>query len=313
MGLGSMMHAVIIRSFGGPEVLEPADLPKPKPGTGEVLIQVRAAGVNPVDYKIRSGQMGKKDTSLPAILGRDVSGTVEAVGPGVKAVRVGDDVYAFLGSHSGGYAQFAIAKESEVAAKPQMLDHVHAAAVPLAATTAWQALFDHGRLQAGQRVLIHGAGGGVGHFAVQFAKAKGATVFATGSKQDLDMLKQLGADQVIDYRSERFEDRAHDVDLVIDLVGGETQERSWSVLKRGGTIVSTLQPPSEARAREHGARGVVFMAEPHREQLIEIARLIDDGKVHVAVNHTHPLDEVARVHEELENEHTRGKLVLSVS
>lgn len=308
----SNMHAVIIRSFGGPEVLEPADLPKPNPRAGEVLIHVRAAGVNPVDYKIRSGAFGKEDTPLPAILGRDVSGTVESVGPGVSGVKLGDEVYAFLGSHSGGYAEFAIARESEVAEKPRSLGFVEAAAVPLAATTAWQALFDHGQLLPGQRVLIHGAGGGVGHFAVQFGKAKGAIVIAVADPKDFKLLKMLGADELIDYKRERFEDRAKRVDLVIDLVGGKTQERSWAVVKRGGALVSTVQPPSEQKARENGARGILFMARPQREQLIAIAKLIDDGKVVVAVNHTHPLDEAKEVHEELENEHSHGKLVLTV-
>jgi NADPH:quinone reductase-like Zn-dependent oxidoreductase len=307
------MHAVIIRSFGGPEVLEPADLPKPNPREGEVLIHVRAAGVNPVDYKIRSGAFGKEDTPLPMVLGRDVSGTVESVGPGVTSVKPGDEVYAFLGFHSGGYAEFALARETEVAGKPRSLDFVESAAVPLAATTAWQALFDHGQLQPGQRVLIQGAGGGVGHFAVQFAKAKGATVFAVADGKDFKLLKMLGVDELIDYKRERFEDRAKGVDLVIDLVGGKTQERSWSVLKRGGAMVSTVQQPSEQKARENGARGTVFMAQPRHEQLVTIAKLIDDGKVVVAVSHTHPLDEAKEVHEELENEHSRGKLVLTVS
>lgn len=304
------MNAIVIKSFGGPEVLEAADLPQPKPGDDEVLIHVKAAGVNPVDYKIRSGRYAKKETKLPAVLGRDVSGTIESIGRGVRGFKAGDEVYAYLGSHSGGYAQFAIAKENEVAKKPTSLDYVQAAAVPLAAITAWQALFDHGQLQAGQRVLIHGAAGGVGHFAVQFAKAKGATVIATGARQDAKLLKDLGADDVIDYRNERFEERATDIDLVIDLVGGETQERSWSVLKPGGALISTLQQPSAEKAAARHARAKVFMAEPRHEQLVEVARLIDDGKVRVKVNHTRRLDEVRRAHAELEHEHTTGKVVL---
>jgi len=306
------MNAVVIRSFGGPEVLETAELPRPSPRDGELLIHVRAAGVNPVDYKIRSGHFSKQATKLPAVLGRDVSGTVEAVGRGAAGFKPGDEVYAFLGSHSGGYAQFAIAKESEAAAKPASLDHVRAAAVPLAATTAWQALFDHGGLVAGERVLIHGAAGGVGHFAVQFAKAKGAKVSATAAAGDIGLLKELGADQVIDYQHQRFEDQLKDIDLVIDLVGGETQERSWRVLKRGGRIVSTLQQPSREQARERGAKGVVFMAEPRHDQLLAIARLIDDGKVRVLVHHTHSLMEARKAHEELEHEHSTGKVVLTV-
>lgn len=307
------MKAIIIRSFGGSEVLESADVPRPEAHEGEVLVRVRAAGVNPVDTKIRSGHFSKSSTHFPAVLGRDVAGRVEAVGGGVKGTKVGDEVYAFLGSHSGGYAEFAIAKESELAAKPASLDFEQAAAVPLAATTAWQALFDHGRLQRGQRVLIHGAGGGVGHFAVQFAKAKGATVLATASAEDAVFLKQLGADEVIDYKAERFEDRARDIDLVIDLIAGETQERSWNVLKEGGTLVSTLQQPAKEKAAAHKARGEVFMAEPRHDQLVEIGRLIDAGKVRVAVQHAYPLREARRAHDALEHEHTRGKVVLKVA
>lgn len=306
------MNAVLIRSFGGPEVLEPADVPRPEPHDGELLIQVHAAAVNPVDYKIRSGHFARQETELPTVLGRDVSGTVIAVGHGATGFKPGDDVYAFLGAHSGGYAEFAIAKETEAAHKPRSLDHVAAAAVPLAATTAWQALFDHGNVKAGQRVLIHGAAGGVGHFAVQFAKAKGAHVIATGGPDDVALLRGLGADEVIDYKHERFEERAGEVDLVLDLIGGETQERSWQVVRPGGTIVSTLQQPDREKAREHGARGVVFMAQPRRDQLREIAQLIDDGEVHVRVQHTHPLNEARRAHEELEHEHTTGKTVLTV-
>ncbi len=294
-------------------MLEPAELPRPQPAEGQVLIHVHAAGVNPVDYKIRSGSYSKSDIKLPLVLGRDVSGTIEALGRGVTGYKVGDEVYAFLGSHSGGYAQFAIAKENEVALKPKTLDHVKAAAVPLAATTAWQGLFDHGGLHAGQRVLIHGAAGGVGHFAVQFAKAKGATVVATGAEQDQALLEELGADEVIDYKHQRFEHQVSDIDLVLDLIAGETQDRSWAVLRRGGAIVSTLQQPSEEQAKAYDARAKVFMAEPRHEQLVEIAKLIDEGKVRVLVNHTHPLNEVRRVHEELEHEHTTGKLVLTVA
>jgi NADPH:quinone reductase-like Zn-dependent oxidoreductase len=307
------MNAIVIRSFGGPEVLEPAELPRPEPRDGEVLIHVHAAGVNPVDYKIRSGSYVNDEMKLPLVLGRDVSGTVEAVGRGVSGYKAGDEVYAFLGSHSGGYAEFAIAKEHEIAPKPKSIDHVHAAAVPLAATTAWQGLFDHGNLHAGQQVLIHGAAGGVGHFAVQFANAKGATVIATAAAQDHALLKELGADEVIDYKHQRFEHQVSEVDLVFDLVAGETQDRSWAVLRRGGAIVSTLQQPSEEQAKAYDARAKVFMAEPRHDQLVEIAKMIDDGKVKVFVNHTHPLNQIRRVHEELEEEHTIGKLVLTVS
>src|SRR3954471_7091696 len=285
------MKAVRIHSFGGPEVLTIDELPVPEPGEGEVLIKVQAGSVNPVDYKIRSGEFKPDGVQPPLTLGRDVSGVVEAVGRGVRGVKAGDEVYAMLDRGHGGYAEYALAKADGVAAKPKAIDHLHAAGVPLAATTAWQGLFDHGKLKAGERVLIHGAGGGVGHFAVQFAKDRGAHVIATASAEDHALLRQLGADEVIDYKKERFEDRARDIDLVFDLIAGETQQRSWSVLKDGGRIISTLQPPSRAEAEKHHARGEVFMATPNRDELMEIGRLIDQGKVSVSVQQILPLDE----------------------
>ena len=199
-----------------------------------------------------------------------------------------------------------------MAAKPERLTHTEAAAVPLAALTAWQGLFDHGGLQAGQRVLIHGAAGGVGHLAVQFAKAKGATVFATASASDLDFVQGVGADTVIDYKAQRFEDVARDIDVVYDLIAGETQDRSWSVLKPGGIIVSTLAQPPEDRARAHQARGARYMAQPNCAQLREIGQLIDEGKVRVVVAQRFPLQDVRIAQDTLEHSHIRGKIVLEM-
>jgi NADPH:quinone reductase-like Zn-dependent oxidoreductase len=267
--------------------------------------------VNPVDYKLRSGHK-RADIDLPLTLGVDVSGIVERLGPGADDVKEGDAVFAFLGSCVGGYAEYAIAKSNEVAPKPERLDDVHAAAVPLAAITAWQALFDHGNLQPGQHVLIHGAAGGVGHFAVQFAKIHGAHVTTTSRREDFAMLRSLGADETIDYIKDDFEKRARDIDLVIDLVGGETQQRSWNVLKEGGTLVSTLEPPSEQQASTKHAQGKVFMAQPKAEQLKEIARLIDEGRVKVEVREVLPLNEARQAHEDLERRHVQGKIVLKI-
>ncbi len=306
------MKASRIHSFGSSDVLTLEETPRPEPADGQVLIKVYAAGVNPVDWKIRSGTFKKADIHLPLTLGRDVSGVIEAVGRGVAGFKPGDEVYAFLGSHSGGYAEYALAEEREVAPKPASLDHVHAAAVPLAATTAWQALFDHGNLQPGQRVLIHGAAGGVGHYALQFAKAKGATVLVTGRSEDFDLLRSLGADEVIDYRRARFEDRARDVDLVLDLVGGETQERSWDCLKDGGTLISTLEQPSLEKAEAHHAKAEAFVAQPKAEQLREITDLIEQGKVKVVIEETFPLEEAKQAHDAIERRHTQGKIVLTV-
>jgi len=307
------MKAIRIHSFGGPDVLTMENVPKPVIRPDEMLIEVHAASVNPVDYKIRSGSFRRSEMTPPLILGRDVSGVVRQIGSAMTSFDIGDEVFALLGMHAGGYAEFTVAKASEVARKPITLDHIHAAAVPLAALTAWQGLFDEGHLQLGQRVLIHGAGGGVGHFAVQFAKLKGATVFAAASREDLHLLGELGADEVIDHVEDRFEDYAQEIDLVLDLVGGETLKRSWDVLKDRGMIVSTLGQPSAVAAAGHHAYGRTFMTRPNAEQLAEIARLIDAHLVTVVVSKTLPLDHARQAHDELEHAHSLGKLVLTVS
>lgn len=309
----SDMKAVRIHSFGGSDVLQVEEVATPKPGPGEVLVKVRAASVNPVDFKIRSGQHRSTNQKTPMTLGRDISGTVAAVGPDVKGVKEGDEVFALLDWNHGGNAEFAIVKVDGIVPKPSSLDHPHAAAVPLAAITAWQGLFDHGKLKAGERVLIHGAAGGVGHFAVQFAKERGATVIVTAKAEDMDFLGKLGADEVIDYKKERFEDKVRDVDLVLDLIAGDTQQRSWKVLKPGGRLVSALGSPREDEARKHNAVGKGFMAEPNREELQRIGKLIDDRKVKVMVQKTMPLSQVRAAHDHLENDHIQGKVVLTVA
>jgi NADPH:quinone reductase-like Zn-dependent oxidoreductase len=302
------MHAV-----GGPEVLGVDEISMPQPQDDEVVVKVLAASVNPIDWKMRSGKTGSKGEQLPAVLGRDISGTVEICGTRAHTLKKGDPIYAMLGWDRGGYAEYALVKAVEGSVKPASLDHVHAAAVPLAALTAWQGLFDHGELEAGQRVLIHGGAGGVGHFAVQFAKAKGAFVATTASAADVEFVRKLGADQAIDYKAEPFEDIVQDVDVVFDLVGWETQDRSWAVLKDGGTIVSTLAQPSEQKARDRHARAIVYMAEPNAAQLSEVGRLIDDGKVYPMVQATFPLSDAAAAQTMLEKEHTRGKIVLDLA
>lgn len=307
------MKAVRIRSFGGPEVLEFTDVEKPEPKDDEVLIRVRAASVNPVDYKIRSGGYPVvKQDQLPKVLGRDVAGEIERCGRAVRDLEAGDTVYAMLDGGPGGYAEYVTVRADLVAPKPEQLDYRAAAAVPLAGLTAWQGLFDHGHLQAGQRVLIHGGAGGVGHLAVQFAKARGATVAATVATEDVDFVRRLGADQVIDYTRERFEEQVREVDLVLDLVAGETQERSWAVLRDGGTLISSLGRPSETKAREHHARAEGFVAHPDRAELIEIARLIDEGRVHPHVSAVFELEEAAEAQARLERHHAQGKVVLEV-
>jgi NADPH:quinone reductase-like Zn-dependent oxidoreductase len=307
------MKAVCIHSFGGPEVLKVENVERPQPKDDEVLIRVHAASVNPVDYKMRAGQYPPvKEEQLPRVLGRDVAGTIERCGRAVHNFSKGDAVYAMLDGGSGGYAQYVTVKADACSRKPERLDYPAAAAVPLAGLTAWQGLFDEGNLTAGQRVLIHGGAGGVGHLAIQFAKARGATVCTTVSTQDMDFVRSLGADEVIDYTSERFEEKVHDVDLVFDLVAGDAQERSWAVIKDGGTMISTLAKPSESKAREHHARATNYVAHPDGGELTEIGRLIDAGKVKPFVGASYPLDHAAEAQQKLERGHPHGKVVLEV-
>jgi NADPH:quinone reductase-like Zn-dependent oxidoreductase len=309
------MKAIRIHRFGGPEVLELDDVPIPQPGEDELLVRTRAASVNPVDYKIRHGTVPWVSREmLPITLGRDLSGTVESAGAGVDAFAEGEAVYAMLGSiDRGSYAEYVLVRPNEAAPKPARLSHIEAAAVPLAALTAWQGLFDHGHLEAGQTALVHGGSGGVGHFAIQFAKVKGATVLTTVSGQNLGFARELGADRAVDYESQRFEEIARDVDLVLDLVGGETQERSWSVLKPGALLVSALGEPSKEKAMQHGAHGLGYRAQSNAGQLAEIGRLIDQGKVRPVVMASYPLAEARQAHERLERGHVRGKIVLVVA
>ncbi len=308
------MKAIRIHRFGGPEVLQLDDITIAEPGPGEVRVRVAAAGVNPVDYKIREGEFPYvREGDLPATLGRDVCGVVEAIGPNVEHVVPGEPVFAFLGVGRGGYAQQAIAKVGEFAAKPATLTVIDAASLPLAGLTAWQGLFDHGALKAGERVLIHGASGGVGYLAVQFAKAHGAEVSATCSQANMAWVASLGAAKVIDYKAQRFEDEARDIDLVLDLVGGETRARCWQVLQPHGRLVTTLRPgDAEAEGRRHDRKGSLFMAEPNADQLRSIAEMADEGVLQVMIDSTFPLEAAAAAQTHLKGGHPRGKVVLEV-
>jgi NADPH:quinone reductase-like Zn-dependent oxidoreductase len=308
------MRAVMFDSYGSPQVLTLKEVPSPQTAAGEVLVRVHAAGVNPLDWKVRAGHVKAwLQHRLPLIPGWDVSGVVEAVGSGVRAFKVGDAVYGMLDfTHNGAYAEYVATGTRNLAPKPGSIDHVHAAAVPLAALTAWQALFNVARLTLGQTVLIHGAAGGVGHFAVQFAKWKGARVIGTASSGNEGFLRELGADEVIDYRTRPFEEVVHDVDVVFDPIGGDTQERSWKVLKKGGVLVATLGISSPEAATEHGVRGEGVMVGPDNAQLTQIATLIDAENVKPAVSAVLPLAEAARAHELSQTGHVRGKIVLKV-
>jgi NADPH:quinone reductase-like Zn-dependent oxidoreductase len=309
------MKAVRISNYGGIGSLAYEDAPKPIPGDGEVLIRVFATSVNPFDCAVRAGYLTTYfNHTLPLILGTDVSGVVEEAGKGVTKFKRGDKVYARAGViRDGSYAEYVAVPASDVAIKPRSLDDVHAAALPHISLTAWQALFEHGHLTKGQTILIHGAAGGVGHIAVQLAKFHRAKVIGTASI-NLDFLKELNVDQAIDYSRTRFEEVVHDVDVVLDTMGGDTQERSWSVLKPGGMLVSTVQAPSEEAAAAHGVRqAMVFSTPPIGETLTEIARLVDNGQIKPHVSSVLPLQETRKAHEMIEGKHTRGKIILQVA
>jgi NADPH:quinone reductase-like Zn-dependent oxidoreductase len=309
------MKAVRIHSYGNADVLVYEDAPRPTAGDGEVLIRVHATSVNPFDCAVRAGYMSSYLTyALPVILGVDVSGVVEEVGAGVTTFKRGDSVYARGGvTRDGAYAQYAVVPASDVAAKPPTLDHIHAAAIPHAALTAWQALFGIANLAKGQTVLIHGAAGGVGHFAVQLAKWRGARVIGTASR-NFDFLRGLGVDEAINYSTTPFENAVSNVDVVLDTVGRDTQQRSWQVLRPGGILVSTIQAPSEETANAHGVRGaMVSSSPPIAEVLTEVAALVDTGKIKPEVSAVLPLHEIRKAHQMAEAGHTRGKIVLQVA
>jgi NADPH:quinone reductase-like Zn-dependent oxidoreductase len=310
------MQAVRIHAYGGPEVLRYESVPIPTPQSDDVLIRVHAAAVNPFDWQVRAGYFQSWfQHTLPLTLGWDVSGVVEATGADVHNVQVGESVYARPDSNrDGSYAEYVVVRASEVVPKPQSLDHLHAAAVPQAALVAWKSLFDAANLAAAQTVLIHGAAGGVGTFAVQLAKWRGARVIATASSANLAFLRDLGADEVIDYTATRFEDVVRDVDVVLDTVGpaDNTQQRSWAVLKPGGMLVGMVVPPDAAEAAAHQVRSQFIALQPDAQQLAEITRLIDAGQLRPIVSTVLPLQEACQAHALIESRHTRGKIVLQV-
>jgi NADPH:quinone reductase-like Zn-dependent oxidoreductase len=308
------MKAIRIHEFGGPEVLKLEEVPRPEPGADEVLIKVFATSVNPVDWKIRKGLRKEKfPTNFPLIPGVDVSGEIEEVGSDIKIFRKGDEVYSRPDpTRNGTYAEYVVVKADQVGLKPKSIGHEKAAAVPLTGLTAWQGLFDHGLLQRGQKVLIHAASGGVGTFAVQFAKWKGAYVIGTTSAENIDFVKQLGADEVIDYKKEKFEDRLKDIDLVFDTIGGDTQKRSLKVLKNNGRLITTLKPENQEEAKAKNIHIEGYMAQSYPGELEQIAQLIDSGKVKPVIAVIMPLEQAAEAQKLSEEGHTRGKIVLKV-
>ncbi|MVN75197.1 zinc-binding dehydrogenase [Hymenobacter sp. HMF4947] len=317
------MKAVRIHAFGGPEVLQLEDVARPVPAADEILIKLYASGVNPVDWVVREGGNDalRAYLTLPMTLGWDAAGVVEELGSAVTGFQKGDAVYGepnFPGN--GSYAEYCAAKASQFALKPKSLSFTEAAGVPLAGLTAWTALFEHGKLQAGQRILIQGASGGVGSFAVQFAKAKGAYVIGTASAGNLDHLRQLGADEAIDYRSQNVEELVRDVDVVLEaspVRDNAARVKAITVLKEGGTFVSVnvdfpFDEAVQAALAQKKATGELSNNQPRQEWLQEIAQLIDAGKVRVFISKVFPLAEVAEAHRESQTWHVQGKLVLKI-
>ena len=311
----AMMKAVVANGYGGPEVLKYQDVPKPEPKNDEILVRVMAAAVNPVDTYVRQGKLFKnRDSRGLVILGYDIAGTVEKTGADAKKYKAGDAVYCYLSvMRGGGYAEFAVAKESESALKPQNINFEEAAAVPLAATTAWQTLIDSAKIDKGQTVLIHGGSGGVGSFAIQIAKARGARVIATASTAHQQLLKQLGVDQAIDYTTTKFEDVVKDVDVVLNCVRADALSRSYGVVKKGGIIVSITDEPDQNECARRGIRGTRMGAHPDSRVLEELTKLIEAGKMKPIVSQTFPLAEANKAHEQIETHHTLGKIVLKVA
>lgn len=316
------MRAVIQHTLGGPDVLSVEQVPRPEPLPTEVRVKVHAAGINPVDWKTRAGD-GMADVlgEPPFILGWDVSGVVDKAGFGVTTLKEGDEVYGmpWFPRAAGGYAEYVTAPARQFARKPSSLSHEEAAAVPLAALTAWQALTDTAHIRSGQRVLIHAAAGGVGHLAVQFAKHLGAHVLGTARTGSHDWLTKLGADEVIDYTAVPFEEAVADIDVVLDLVGDlhdNTGTRSLDVLRPGGLLVAIpagVSPQLAAAAEAKGMRVTPFLVEPDGPALTTIGALIDAGEVAVEVEEVFPLEQAAAAHTRGESNRTRGKLVLRVA
>lgn len=307
------MKAIVVHEYGGPEVLKNEEWPRPEPKENEVLVKVIASGVNPADPLIVSGKFAKEfGTHLPLIPGYDIAGVVEKTGVQITKLKIGDPVFAFV-LWGGGWAQYAVATEGEAALKPKSISYVEAAAVPLAALTAWQALIDTAKLRAGQTVLIHGGSGGVGSFAIQIAKALGAKVIATASTANQDLLKQLGADVVIDYTRTKFESVAKDVDVVLDPVGKDTLARSYAVVKKDGFIVSLVSRIDQEVLDKHGIRGTSLAAKPNADELAEIGKWIDQKKIKPIVSEVLALADAVKAEEQAETHHTRGKIVIKIA
>ncbi len=307
------MKAVVINEYGNEDVLNYIDVDRPEPKAGEVLVKIHAAAVNPIDWKTRNGAGEGLGLKLPIVLGIDIAGTVEAVGDDIEIFKQGDAVYGMTGSGlSGGYAEYAIASVNTIVLKPESLSFEEAAAIPIAALTAWQAMFDLAHLRSGQRILITGASGGVGSMAVQLAKAKGAFVIGTASGRNEQFVRDLGADEFVDYTKQNFEEVVKDVDVVFDTVGGDTLEQAFKTMKKGGFLVSAVETPSEEKAKEFDIKAAWLFCQPNAQQLAQINHLIEAGKLKVHIEAVLPLTEVKKAHQLSQSGRTRGKIVLQI-
>lgn len=304
------MKAIRIHEFGGPEVLRYEEITESQPGSDEVRIRVIAAGVNPIDWKIRRGYM---ELPLPMTMGSDVAGVVDAIGQGVDSFQPEDEVFGKASAGQGGYAEYTVVNSTQIAQKPKSIGFIESAAIPTAGLAAWQSLFDIVGLEHGQTVLIHGAAGGVGSFAVQFAKWKGAYVIGTASSKNAEFLKGIGCDEVIDYRNQQFEEIVSNLDVVLDTIGGDTLERSWGVLKPGGFLVTTVASIPEGTPQKHGVRAERLMTQAEGKELAQIAAIIDERKIKPIVTTVLPLSDAQKAHEMSESGHTRGKIVLRIA
>ena len=308
------MMAWRVHEFGPPEAMKLESVPRPVPGPGEVVVKVHAAGVGPWDGWIRAGGSALPQP-LPLTLGSDLSGDIQTVGTDVSDFRISDQVYGVTNPRFvGAYAEFAVASAAMIARKPTTLTYVEAASVPVIAVTAWQGLFDQAQLKAGQTVVIHGAAGNVGAYAVQLARRAGIRTIATAATDDIEFVGDLGADTVVDFQTQRFEEAARNVDAVLDLVGGETQERSFQVLRRGGKLISAVSHPDQDVAKSHGVDATFFLVKVTSQYLTEIADLIDSGKLRTRVGTVLPLADAREAHFILEGGRPRpkGRIVLTM-
>lgn len=303
-----IMKAIQIEAYGDENVLNYTDVDRPEPKGNEILVKIKAAAVNPVDIKIRNGKGKTFGMELPLILGADFAGTVEQIGSAIKKFNTGDAVYGKI--LIGCYAEYVIVKETELGSKPENLDFIKAASLPMATLTAWQAIFDNGHLTKGQRILVHGASGSVGSMAVQLAKAKGAYVIGTASAQNEDFVKNLGVDEFIDYKSEDFETLVKDLDVVFDPIGGDTHKRSYQVLKENGFLVSLVQEPSAELIKQYQVQAKIMASQPNPEQLEKITQMVERGQIKTDVAKVLPLSEAKEAQKLSQDGNVRGKIIL---